>query len=943
MSVRPFLFPFRPKMNYKRSRHRGTLAPLLFAVVLCVMHASAQQREVRGVVVDAATSTALRGATVVVMSLADSTSNGALTDRRGRFIVRGVAEGRSLLRISYIGFRPSTDTIVIGRTGAVLDTIRLAGDTVRGRMVLVTQTRLRTLQKDDTTEYDAKSFDADPDDDADDLVEQLPGVTVDNGTIRAFGEEVDKVLVDGLTFFGADAMSTLQNLPVDMIDKVQIYDTKSETAQFTGADEQSNTKTINIVTQEDKRSGYFGKGQAGYGLQNRFQGSGSVNRFDSTMRVSVLAMANNVNDQRFAFADVSDATQSAMSFESGGLQVITSDGSMDDLFDADDQGITTTQSVATMFSTGSGPMQLHGSYTIKDRETDASTTLRRQFVTSNDVDKIFQQTDTSTRTSTSHSLRLSGKFTIDSATQVSIGTNLRFNAAQTQSLLQGLTTGGLDTLSTNVSETGAQTRGSSLGADISLRHRFAKPRRYATMDVELLRTVADITRQLTSLGISGDVADAADSINQRGVQDDGQLRARPRLTYSEPLTDRSDLRVMLTAERSTGSSDRRTRRGKFGSDDVSTIDTSLSNAFTQELSEVGTGVDYVWTDSNIRVTAGVEYRSTDLRGSSTFPFTLSNARSFQNVLPKVSLGIMSIKDAYADISYSLVPTLPSLSQMQEVLDNSNPQVLSVGNAQLRQALGHSIQAMYHGNVPSIDGYAFFSGNVRWTSGFIGTQTDIADRDTTIDGINLSQGSQLTRPVNLDGAFSSDAMLFLGFRVDTLPLRVSINFNLQYAQTPGIVNTLRNEATSLSAQGSLDVDYDLTDAVSLGAGVFYRGGSVDNTLQTDIDNAFSTALYRANISWKLWKGFRLSADMSSQQLGGLSNGFNRNITLLNIALKQSLFANDRGQIQLSIRDALNQANDVNRQFTDSFTEDRITMLLRRVVLLTFSYRFRAIGE
>jgi hypothetical protein len=115
------------------------------------------------------------------------------------------------------------------------------------------------------------------------------------------------------------------------------------------------------------------------------------------------------------------------------------------------------------------------------------------------------------------------------------------------------------------------------------------------------------------------------------------------------------------------------------------------------------------------------------------------------------------------------------------------------------------------------------------------------------------------------------------------------------------------------------------------------------LRSDLNSTFSWLNASANVSWTIVKGLRLKADLTNRRNGGLSAGFAQNIMLLNVSLKQSLLAGDRGQLELSVRDALNQNNDVNRTFSNVFTEDRSTAILRRVVLLTFSYRFREFGE
>ena len=114
--------------------------------------------------------------------------------------------------------------------------------------------------KGDTTEFAADSFKVQPNATVEDLLKKLPGIQVDkNGQITAQGEKVQKVLVDGEEFFGDDPTLVTQNLRADMVDKVQLYDKKSDQATFTGIDDGEKQKTINLKLKDNKKNGYFGK------------------------------------------------------------------------------------------------------------------------------------------------------------------------------------------------------------------------------------------------------------------------------------------------------------------------------------------------------------------------------------------------------------------------------------------------------------------------------------------------------------------------------------------------------------------------------------------------------------------------------------------------------------------------------------------------------------
>ena len=915
--------------------------PVLGALALISVHSAlAQRRQVQGVVVDSVTRSGLYGATVIISRVGDSTASGAISDKRGRFLVRGVSDGKNVIRVSYIGYVSFTDTISIESMGGKLDTIFMQPGSIIGAPIVVTQSRLRAMQRADTTEYDAAAFLVRPNADADKLIRQLPGVSFDNGKIRAFGEEVDKVLVDGLEFFGTDAMNTLSNLPADIVDKVQIYDSKSEAAKVTGADEQSTTKTINIVTMENKRQGMFGKGAAGYGLEDRYEGGAVYSRFDTTYRISAAAMTNNIN--RGDMPSTDDMESTGMDGGSGGeyvqFSVITSDDAIDEMTLSPEQGITTTRSAMITGSNLKGPLKVNATYSVNDNSTELATSLFRQFVSPSIIGQIYRQDNTTANTVTEHKIRTQLKYDIDTATQLSLQTRIGLESTRLDDRFSGITSDIADTLSRISSVSDAESSRARINNSFSLSHRFATPNRYVTLSADLFNSGREDSRGLRSAGTS-----AADSTNQRSLQDALRSSFSPSLLYSEPLSSKASVRVKIAGRHNASLANRRTRVDRRGTGLVEDIDSSLSNSFEQRLSQYSGEAGFTWKDSMFTAKADLEYRRADLSGVTTFPFDASTSRTFTNLLPSLSLSLVGVEGLYGSLSYNMDTRLPTVEQMQDVVDNSNPMLLSVGNPAIRQGLSHRLSFDVQGSIPSLDAFFFAFGNVSYRSDFIGTSTVIAERDTVVESISVLQGRQLTRPVNLEGGLNSFMFGYFSVQIDTLPIRVSATFNIDQDVTPGLINGALNEATSNRYSFGLSTNYFPGDDFWVEAAADYGFGNVRNTIASGGNNSFSTLSYRASLNWKLWKGLELNANLNNRIDGGLSDGFNQNITLLNLSLSQALFAADQGALELTVRDALNQNNRVSRVFNNVFTEDRRATLLQRVVLLTFRYRFRHFGE
>ncbi|MGA1495401.1 MAG: carboxypeptidase regulatory-like domain-containing protein, partial [Rhodothermales bacterium] len=287
---------------------RPTPSPFLltlFLAFLLVGSVRAQDRfDVTGVVVDSA-GVGLQGATVVALTATDSTlTKFATANSDGVFTLRRVPTGDYVLQITFVGFQ------TIQKDFSLVD-----ADFDAGRMVMQVQTEeldelvvsaehIPMVVKRDTLEYNANAFATRPNAVVEDLLRRLPGIEVEaDGSIKAQGEDVQKVLVDGKEFFGDDPKIATKNLPAAAIDRVQVYDKKSDMAEFTGVDDGQEQKTINLELKEDAKNGYFGNVSGGYSADGRYDGQASINRFSPTTQLAFIGNVNNVNRQGFSFGD----------------------------------------------------------------------------------------------------------------------------------------------------------------------------------------------------------------------------------------------------------------------------------------------------------------------------------------------------------------------------------------------------------------------------------------------------------------------------------------------------------------------------------------------------------------------------------------------------------------------------------------------------------------
>jgi hypothetical protein len=267
---------------------------------------------VKGIAFDTIGKQPVIAATVTVVEKKDSSLvTFTVTDNAGRFELKGIPNGEYRLLITHISYHNINTffTITNENKNAELGNVVMNDKTRVLSEVIVQNEAPPVTLINDTIQYNAGSFKTQPNASVEQLLKKLPGVKVDkDGTIKAQGEKVNRVLVDGKEFFGSDPKIATKNLPADAVDKVQVYDKQSDQAQLTGFDDGNYEKTINLKLKKDKKKGLFGKANAGGGTNERYEGKFNVNSFKGARQFSAIGMGNNTNAEGFSFMDILNFT-----------------------------------------------------------------------------------------------------------------------------------------------------------------------------------------------------------------------------------------------------------------------------------------------------------------------------------------------------------------------------------------------------------------------------------------------------------------------------------------------------------------------------------------------------------------------------------------------------------------------------------------------------------
>jgi hypothetical protein len=354
---------------------------LLTSLLLSSYGLFSQNISINGMVIDSVLKKPLNSATI---SLANAKDSSLLSFTRseddGYFEVKNVKAGKYLLSISYIGYEHLWLSLTVGANAKVdLGNIYLM-DASKMTTVTVTARRPPVVINNDTVEFNSENFKTVPNAVVEDLLKKMPGIEVDkSGAITVNGKTVTKVFVNGKEMFTGDPKMATKNLAADAIDKIQVYDRKSDQAMFTGIDDGSEETAINLKMKKDRNNSTFGKLSAGGGTPERFDASGNVNRFNNDMQLSVIGAANNTNRQGFSNGDISSFSGAGGGGRGGGGVTISFNGGGGGT-DNNAQGIATTLSTGVNYSN-----------VFNDKKTDFNANLAVSDVERNNNSKSFTQ------------------------------------------------------------------------------------------------------------------------------------------------------------------------------------------------------------------------------------------------------------------------------------------------------------------------------------------------------------------------------------------------------------------------------------------------------------------------------------------------------------------------------------------------------------------------
>ncbi|MDZ7898111.1 MAG: outer membrane beta-barrel protein [Arcicella sp.] len=911
-------------------------------LLLIWSHLSAQNLQISGKILDEKKE-AIIGVNITVSDSASSPKilAYATSDIEGQFILKNLLPQKYILKISFVGYQDFIKNIDLNLAKDFsLDTIQLSQNATELNEVLVKAKMATAIQKGDTLQFNAAAFKVNKDAAAGDLMSKIPGVTNENGVLKAQGENVREILVDGKAFFGDDAAIALKNLPAEIIDKIEIFDKRSEQSQLTGFNDGNTSKTINIVTRPDRRNGKFGRASAGYGTDETYSANFNYNQFKGNRRFSLLGMSNNVNQLNFTNQDLFSVNTGANSQRGRGNNT---NANRNTTF-GPTNGINITNALGFNYNDNWGKkITVRSSYFFNKTNTETYRTSQRQYFLTNGNTQFYKDTTLGQGINYNHRINMRLEYTIDSANsivftpQVSWQVNQPSSQSQSQNVLSDILLNKAQSRSVSDNDV------VNFNGDLLFRHKFSKRGRSISLTTTLDLNNRDGLSSLNTQNIFFGIRPSTQTVNQRTNSFTDSYRLTGNLAFTEPLSKNSILQLTYNVSYNNNVSSRIVNRFNINSEIYDRLDSLLSNKFDNNYvtQRVGAGYNFYKT-KKFRLSSTVALQVADLEGNQLFPKTNTVGRSFTNLLPTLLFEYQINGEKKLRFNYNTSTQAPSITQLQNVINNSNPLLISTGNPNLDQEYGHSLSTRYTVTNPTKASSFVALLSADYTLHPIGNSIFIADQPTTVEGFFLGKGAQLIRPVNLENAYNIRGFVTLGIPFKPLKSNFNLNTNLGYVASPGLINNVVNYSYNSTISQGIVVGSNVSENVDFTLSYTFNFNNVENSLRPQLNNKYynQTASVRGNFT--LGKGMVIQTDLTHQQYTGLADSFNQQFTLWNMAFAKKILKKQAGELKLTVFDLLKQNTSIARNITATYLEDVNSLVLQQYFMLSFTYTLRAFG-
>lgn len=921
---------------------------------------------VKGKVLEDETKEAVVQATVQLLTPNDSVMiSGAATGIDGDFVIKGVKDGKYILKISSVGYISRYTNLLVGKNSRdiQLGELILKEDKVLLKEVVVSGEQPLVAVKGDTVEYNSSAYRLPEGSVLEDLVKRLPGVEIDEeGKVKLNGKEIKKIMVEGKEFFGGDVKKGLQNLPTNIIDKVKAYDRKSDMATITGIDDDEEEPVLDLKVKKGMNKGTFGNVSVGVGTEGRYAGQLSFNRFVEKTELSVVAGANNINERN------------SRSFFSrgGGFRGFSN------------RGVNENKSFGVNLNTDLGKWKIYGNINYDDRNNDVvSRNFNERFLKEGSSYSASNSNDLSANRSFSSNFRFEWK--LDSLTTIHIAPNLSYNKSNSNSKSENgtfnkypyefvddvndyLNLKSLDQMGNNdplkdiringsnrISENHSKNinadmrmfinrRLSSNGRNISLTLRGG----YSDNDGYQLSENETHYYKLKSK-IEGQTD--KDSIlvrNQYITTPRSNYNMSARLMYSEPIGKGNFLQFIYQYGYRNTKSERSTY-------DMSRIGWRIDKPIPDNYQDfyvdsLGRNTQYHYYNQELGLRLDIKRQNYNITlGFMAYPqrsrldykrgaFYTDTVRTLVNFAPNLNFMYKFSKMSTLRFVYRGRTSEPNIEYMLPISDNSNPLNITVGNPGLKPSFTHSIMMTFFSNSPKSGRSIMMFGGVDISQNRVGTITEY----------NPINGGLITRRENINGQWSAFNSINFNTPLKDRRFNIGVNMNNNYSNNVSYLynRELKTNDKNVTKHLSLNPRVNASfrnDWFEIAVNGSYGLTMQRNKLRPEYNQSPYTLGYGVSTEITFPWNMTLTTSLNSYSRKGYQDdNANRTEVDLNAKLTQSFFKGNAGTLSLEFYDILRQKSNFDYSVSAERRSTSYNNGINSYVMLRFTYKLNVFG-
>lgn len=915
---------------------------LLLALFVSFSAFSQNSISLKGKVNDKTGKFPLEAATVYLSSAVDSTLiDYTITDKNGGFLLTTKKSTKPVfLRVSFVGYQDFKVDFKELSADKDFGTIDLdeGGNTLNEVVIKSEAPPIRI--KNDTLEFNASSFKLRPDANVEALLKQLPGVEIDaEGKITVNGKEVNQILVNGKPFFDKDGKIALQNLPSEIINKVQITDSKTKKEEISGAKASSNEASINLTIDEDKNKGFFGKFMGGAGSNDRYESSLLVNYFKDKRKISILGSSNNINSTGFSMNEIFDS----MGGGRNSSLYTSDDGSfgINGMRFGGGKGITHTNMLGANYADEwFKGFDSNASYFYTGAKTENVNRTKQEnllpdgkFITESNAKTLDDKF--------ANNFNAEFDWKIDSTTTLNINPKFVKATSKYSQVSDQIST---DENGAILNESDANTFNETENTNFSNNAYFFKSFKKKGRSVSAWSTNENKKDNVTDRNISNTTLyedENNDGVVEIKRDDRNQTRYNRNLKdeynfgveYQEPLPDSLSFKVGVNYKRTTNSERRNTFDFNPLNDDYSIRNDSLSSNMFSRSSTItpGIGINIEKKDFYFGVNLGTAITKFEIN-SLHLGNKFNQAKDYVMPSASVWMNYRFTKSKSVWVSYNYEFEFPMTNAVSPVVDYSNPLNTSVGNPNLDPNKYHNLYGSFRDyDYATKSGYSLYAGGNYYDSQYVSSTVYDASRKRNTTYRNISGSFNSWFGGNWNKSIKKEAHSY----------KFGIGMNSGYTRSKGFANDTMFVANALRITPRVSFTYDYGELVSINP--TYNFTYADTRYDNYVIDRASNFEHKINIQTTTYwpKHVVFGNDFGYTYNSNIADGFKKDFYLWNTSLGYNFFG-DKLLAKVKVYDMLNQNLSTSRTITSTSIRDEQNIVLKRYVMFSLTYKLEKFG-